>query len=233
MSSLPGESIAERLSALRGRIAGAALRAGRPADSVRLVAVSKYASPEQVRQAYAAGQREFGESRIQSALPKIDALPADVVWHLVGHLQGNKVNKALGRFELIHSVDSWELAQRLSERSRDRELLSQILVQVNCSGEASKSGIPPREAEPMLLALRELKGIMVRGLMTMAPLEGGIAGARASFRRLAGIRDRVAALDHPELALDQLSMGMTGDFEAAVEEGATIIRVGSAIFGER
>ncbi len=232
MSSLPGESIAERLSALRGRIAGAALRAGRPADSVRLVAVSKYASPEQVRQAYAAGQREFGESRIQSALPKIDALPADVVWHLVGHLQGNKVNKVLGRFELIHSVDSWDLAQRLSERSRDRELLSQILVQVNCSGEASKSGIPPAEAEPLLISLRELKGIMVRGLMTMAPLEGGIEEARASFRRLAGIRDQVATLDHPELALDQLSMGMTGDFEAAVEEGATIIRVGSAIFGE-
>jgi PLP dependent protein len=232
MSSLPGGSVAERLTALRGRIAAAALGAGRPADSVRLVAVSKYASPEQVLEAYAAGQREFGESRIQSALPRIDALPADVVWHLVGHLQGNKVNKVLGRFELIHSVDSWELASRLSDRSQSRELLSQILVQVNCSGEMSKSGIPPEEAESLLLSLRELRGIMVRGLMTMAPLDGGAEATRASFRRLAGIRDKVMALDHPELALDQLSMGMTGDFEVAIEEGATIIRVGSAIFGE-
>ncbi len=226
-------SVAERLANLRGRIAAAALRAGREPDSVRLVAVSKYASPEQVREAYEAGQREFGESRIQSALPKIDALPADVVWHLVGHLQGNKVNKALGRFELIHSVDSWDLARRLSERSLDRELLSQVLIQVNCSGEMSKSGVGPGEAAALLLSLRELKGLLVRGLMTMAPIAGGEESARESFRLLAGIRDQVAALDHPELPLDQLSMGMTGDFESAVEEGATIIRVGSAIFGER
>lgn len=226
--------VAERLAALRARIDAAARKAERDPATVRLVAVSKYATPEQVRDAYAAGQREFGESRIQSALPRIDALPQDVVWHLVGHLQSNKVNKALGRFDLIHSVDGYDLARRLSDKSRDRELMSQVLVQVNCSREASKTGLDPAEAEEFLLSLAELKGILVRGLMTMAPPlgEAGEDGVRESFRLLAGIRERMLEADRPELPLDELSMGMTGDFEIAIAEGATLLRIGSALFAE-
>ncbi len=226
--------VAGRLAALRVRIEAAARRAGRDPAGVRLVAVSKYASPEQVLEAYAAGQREFGESRIQSALPRIDALPQDVVWHLVGHLQSNKVNKALGRFDLIHSVDGFDLARRLSEKSLEREIMSQVLVQVNCSGEVSKTGLDPAEADEFLYSLSSLRGILARGLMTMAPPlgEAGAEAVRESFRLLAGIRERVRAADRPELPLGELSMGMTGDFEIAVEEGATLLRIGSALFSD-
>lgn len=225
-----GAQVAARLAAVRARIAAAARRAGRDPGDVRLVAVSKYATPEQVRAAYDAGQREFGESRVQNALPRIEALPADVVWHLIGHLQSNKVNKVIGRFELIHSVDSLELARRLANKSAERELATQVLVQVNCSGEAAKAGVDPDAATELLQALRALRGIVVRGLMTMGPLGGDEAAIRASFRRLAELRARMLALDLPELPLDQLSMGMSGDLELAVEEGATLVRVGGAIF---
>lgn len=225
-------TLAARLATLRRRVAAAAARGKRDPADIRLVAVSKYASLDQLRAAYAAGQREFGESRIQDALPKLETLPEDVIWHLVGHLQSNKVNKALGRFELIHSVDSFELARRLSEKSLEREIMTQILVQVNCSREAAKTGLEPEAAEDFLLSLRDLGGLLVRGLMTMAPLAGGEAGARESFSRLAGIRARLRARDLPELPLDALSMGMSGDFEIAVEEGATLLRLGSALFTE-
>jgi hypothetical protein len=231
VSELPGEPVAARLAWLRARIAAAAARAGRDPAGPRLVAVTKSASSAQLAAAYAAGLREFGENRVQDALPKLDALPADVVWHLVGHLQSNKVNKVLGRFELIHSVDSWELAQRLAEKARERELVCQVLVQVNCSGEPSKSGLAPEAAEDFVLSLQGLDGLLVRGLMTMAPLAGGAAAARASFRQLAALRARLAARDLPRLPLAELSMGMSGDFEIAVEEGATLLRIGRALFG--
>jgi len=219
-----------RLAALRARIAAAAARAGRDPRGLRLVAVTKSASAPQVAAAYAAGLREFGENRVQDALPKLDALPADVVWHLVGHLQSNKVNKVLGRFDLIHSLDSWELAERLAEKSRERELATAVLVQVNCSGEASKSGLAPGETEDFVLSLLALPGLVVRGLMTMGPLAGGPEAARASFRQLAALRARLAARDHARLPLAELSMGMSEDFEVAVEEGATLLRVGRALF---
>jgi pyridoxal phosphate enzyme (YggS family) len=231
MSEPPREQVGERLREVRARVAEAARRAGRSPGSVRVVAVSKTATPAQVLGAYAAGQREFGESRVQDALPKLDLLPEDVVWHLVGHLQSNKVNKVLGRFDLIHSVDGRELAERLSEKSLQRELLTPVLLQVNCSGEESKHGVAPGEAEALALALQELRGIVVKGLMTMAPLAGGAEAARASFRQLATLRDALQRRDLPRLPVDELSMGMSGDYEIAVEEGATILRVGTAIFG--
>ena len=226
-----GALIAERLAGLRRRIAVAAERGGRDASAVRLLAVSKYAEPEDVLAAYAAGQREFGESRVQTALPKIDILPEDVCWHLIGHLQSNKVNKVLGRFDLIHSVDGRELAERLSGKSLDRDIVTAVLVQVNCSGEETKTGLAPGEAEDFILSLRELRGIVVQGLMTMAPLDGGEDGARAAFRLLAELRRGLLAKNLPELPLATLSMGMSGDFEIAVEEGANLLRVGNAIFG--
>lgn len=229
--SAAAPALAARLAALRTRIAAAAARAGREPADLRLVAVTKSASAEQLAAAYAAGLREFGENRVQDALPKQDALPADVVWHLVGHLQSNKVNKVLGRFDLIHSVDSWELAERLAAKSRERELRTAVLVQVNCSGEASKSGVALAEAADFVLSLPGLAGLLVRGLMTMAPLAGGEAAARESFRRLAALRRQLLARDLPGLPLDELSMGMSGDFEIAVEEGATLLRIGRALFG--
>ncbi|MCP4546217.1 MAG: YggS family pyridoxal phosphate-dependent enzyme [bacterium] len=222
--------MAARLSEIRARIGAAAERTGRDPSSIRLVAVSKYAEPEDVLAAYRAGQREFGESRVQVALPKIDALPADVVWHMVGHLQSNKVNKVLGRFDLIQSVDTPELAQRLSEKSATRSIVTPILAQINCSGEESKAGIAPELAEEFVVSLGGLKGIVVQGLMTMAPLDGGREGARRSFAQLSEIHERLLLLDLPELPLGTLSMGMSGDFEVAVEEGANLLRIGGAIF---
>jgi pyridoxal phosphate enzyme (YggS family) len=224
-------ALAPRLARLRARIATAAARAGRDPAALRLVAVTKSASPVQLAAAYAAGLREFGENRVQDALPKLDALPADVVWHLIGHLQSNKVNKVLGRFELIHAVDSWELADRLAAKARERELVCQVLVQVNCSGEASKSGLAPAVAEDFVLSLQALDGLLVRGLMTMAPLDGGETGARASFRLLASLRAQLTARDLPRLPLTELSMGMSDDFEIAIAEGATLLRIGRALFG--
>ena len=233
MNEPPREQVGQRLREVRARIVEAARRAGRSPAAVRLVAVSKVATPAQVLGAYAAGQREFGESRVQDALPKLDLLPDDVVWHLIGHLQSNKVNKVLGRFDLVHAVDGFELGQRLSEKSLERELLTPVLLQVNCSGEESKQGVSPGEAEDLALALAELRGIVVKGLMTMAPplQSGGAEAVRASFRQLAALRDGLRGRDLPRLPVEELSMGMSGDFEIAVEEGATILRVGAAIFG--
>ena len=230
MSVAEWSHVPRRLAEVRERAAAAAARAGRDPAGVRLVAVCKTVPPDAVAAAYAAGHREFGENRVQEALAKIDALPADVVWHLVGHLQTNKVNKALGRFELIHSVDSERLAERLDAKGREREVVTQILVQVNCSGEPSKHGLEPAAAEDFVLSLAGRRGIVVRGLMTMGPLGGGEAGARDSFRLLADLHRRLRARDLPALPLDQLSMGMSGDYEVSVEEGATLLRVGRAIF---
>ncbi len=234
MAAEPGEGargVAEAFASIRARIAAAAERSGRSPDEIRLIAISKYASQEAVVAAYGAGQREFGESRIQNALPRIDALPADVVWHLVGHLQTNKVNKALGRFDLIHSVDSLDLVRRLSEKSLDRDLRTQVLLQVNCSEEESKTGMAPGDTLAFAEAVRGLGGVVLLGLMTMGPRAGGPEGARSSFRRLAELYGELRALDRPELPLNTLSMGMSGDFEVAVEEGATLLRVGGALFG--
>jgi hypothetical protein len=231
-SEAPGDWswIAQRLGAVRARVAAAARQVGRDPAGIRVVAICKGAPPEAVRAAYAAGQREFGENRVQEATPKIEALPADVIWHLVGHLQTNKINKVLGRFDLIHSVDSEELARRLDEKSRERDGVTPILVQVNCSGEAGKFGLEPAQARDFVLSLAPLHGIQVRGLMTMGPLGGGEEGARSSFRLLRGLHEELRALDRPELPLDQLSMGMTDDFEIAVQEGATLLRIGRALF---
>jgi pyridoxal phosphate enzyme (YggS family) len=219
-----------RFAELGRQVGAAAERAGRAGERIRLVAVTKTVPPEALRAAYEAGHREFGENRVQDALSKIEALPADVVWHMVGHLQTNKVNKVLGRFDLIHSVDSWRLAERLSEKSLARDLRSAVLVEVNCSGDESKQGLEPDEAEDFVLSLAGLGGIVVQGLMTIGPLHGGAEGAREAFGLLRGIRDRLRQKDRPELPLTELSMGMSEDYEIAVEEGATILRVGRALF---
>jgi pyridoxal phosphate enzyme (YggS family) len=217
--------IAANLEAVRGRIARAAERAGRDPASVRLVAISKTYGPEAVLAAWRAGQRDFGENRVQEAeekIPAVAAAGARPVWHLVGHLQTNKVRPALRLFDILHSIDSLHLAEAVQRRS---EAPVPVLVEVNAGGEASKAGFAPGEVDDALAALRPLSHLDVRGLMTVAPAVADPEEVRPVFRELAALARRHA--------LPELSMGMSGDFEVAIEEGATLVRIGTAIFGPR
>jgi pyridoxal phosphate enzyme (YggS family) len=222
-----GGRIAENLAAVRGRIAAAAERAGRDPGGVRLVAVSKTFPAAAVIEAFHAGQTEFGENRVQEAEPKIAAVAADGLqphWHLIGHLQSNKIRRAVQDFAIIESIDSERLARAVAERVHASTPFP-VLVEVNVGGEASKSGFAVDETPGAVAALRALPSLDVRGLMTVAPQASDPEEVRPLFRRLAELARR---LDLPEL-----SMGMSGDFEVAIAEGATIVRVGTAIFGHR
>lgn len=227
--------IAERAAAVRQRIALAAQRAGRRPEEVTLVAVSKTFPPEAVREAFAAGLRHFGENKVQEAEEKARALEdlhaLGLVWHLVGHLQKNKVRKAVGIFDRIHSVDDAELGRRLEHAAAERRKLLPVLVQVDLAGEQTKFGLDEASLYPLLEALRGLKSLSMLGLMTLPPYDPDPEQARPYFRRLRSLRD--SALARGELLGPELSMGMSHDLEVAVEEGATIVRVGTAIFGER
>ncbi len=227
--------IADRVAAVRERIARAAERAGREPGEVTLVAVSKTHPEAAVRAAFAAGVREFGENRVQEAEPKIaattDLAGAGLRWHLVGHLQSNKARKAVALFGLVQSVDSLDLGQKLARIGGEAERPVGALVQVDLAGEQTKFGLPEAELLPALEALRGAPGLAVEGLMVLPPYFEDAEEARPYFRRLRALRDRAEAAGL--LAGRELSMGMSHDFEAAVEEGATIVRVGTAIFGER
>jgi PLP dependent protein len=224
--------IADRVAAVRERIARAAERASRPPGDVTLVAISKTHPAEAVRAAFAAGVRDFGENRVQEAEPKI-ASTADLgaCWHLVGHLQSNKARKAAELFGLIQSVDSLELALRLARAGAEEGRPVRVLVQVDLAGEETKFGLPEPELLPLLEALRGKEGLRIEGLMVLPPYLDDPEQVRPYFRRLRSLRDRASAAGLLEGR--HLSMGMSHDFEAAVEEGATIVRVGTAIFGER
>lgn len=219
---------------MRARIAAAARRAGRDPEGVALVAVSKGRAPEQVRAALAAGVRALGENRVGELLAKHAAVGPGPEWHFVGRLQTNKV-KALLRgapVRLVHSLDRPSLAVELDRQARRLGLVQPVLVQVNVSGEATKAGVAPDELLPFLRLAAGLPGLRVEGLMTMAPPVRDPEEARPVFRRLRELRDEAAAAGIPGVGMEHLSMGMSGDFEVAVEEGATIVRVGTAIFGE-
>lgn len=219
------ESLAERLAAVQRRIQQAAQRAGRSPHEVTIIAVSKGFPVEAVRQALMAGVTHIGENRVQEALPKIMTLRQEglsVVWHMVGHLQTNKVKTALAFFDIIHSVDSLYLAQAISRRATAPV---PILLEVNVAGEATKFGFAPQEVPEAAEAVGRLPHIQLQGLMTVAPLAKDPEEVRPVFRRLRELRDA--------LGLKELSMGMTDDFEVAVEEGATMVRIGRAIFGQR
>jgi PLP dependent protein len=226
--------IAERLVRVRERIAGAAERSGRDATDIRLVVVTKDVPPDKIRIAVEAGASDLGENRVQELLPKMDELSwlaAGPRWHFIGTLQRNKVRSVAGRVALIHSIDSIELGRAVGQRAADQGTTQDVLLEVNASGEPSKHGLSPDTAGDALDALAGDPGIRIRGLMTIAP-QGSKALARSTFQTLRDLRDRL----HPTLAgatLTDLSMGMTDDFEEAIEEGATIIRVGTAIFGPR
>lgn len=236
-------SIAQNLAGVRARIADAATRAGRTPDDVTLVAVSKTFPAEAVREAAAAGQIDFGENRVEEALLKMaDAADARLRWHMIGHVQSRKARDVAGPFALIHSIDSLKLARRLNEHASALGVTAAVLLEMNVSGEASKDGFPAGDwrREPAAFAnlardvelILALPNVRVRGLMTMAPLVATPDDARPCFAALRALRDALADR-YPSGDWSQLSMGMTDDFEAAIAEGATIVRIGRAIFGSR
>jgi len=226
--------VKERLERINRRIADAAQDCGRNADDVRLVAVSKTMDAQQVARAIDAGAEILGENYIQEARDKFNALydrPAK--WHFIGHLQSNKAKYAVRMFDLIHSVDSLKLAGVLDKEARKRGKIQDILIQVNISREETKSGIDAAEAIALVRQVALLENIRVNGLMTMPPFFDDPERARPFFRELARLRERIAAAGIPGVQMTELSMGMTGDFEAAIAEGATLVRIGTAIFGAR
>lgn len=222
---------AENLEIVRSRIASAATRAGRNPTDVELVAISKTHPAGLVREVAEAGQELFGESRVQEALVKIPELPGRLRWHFIGHLQANKVRKALPLFELIHGVDTMEIARDIDRIAAELGLHPRVLLEVNVSGEGSKHGFTPEALERGLEELLALPRLQVEGFMTMAPLAPEAEASRPFFAALRTLRDRLAA--QAGIPFPTLSMGMSGDYEVAVEEGATLVRVGSAIFGGR
>jgi pyridoxal phosphate enzyme (YggS family) len=221
----------ERLQEVRKRIDEAARRSRRDASSVSLVAVTKTHPVEAIQIAYQHGLREFGENRVQEALTKIDALPSDIRWHLIGQLQTNKINKIRGCFHLIHSVDSVALGAAMSSRLSDAS--QEILLEVNTSAEASKSGVDPLGAIQCAHELSVLPNLKLRGLMTVGPLTENPIRQRDAFRVLRGLFDRIRSEGWAGPGFDVLSMGMSSDFEIAIEEGSTLVRVGTALFGHR
>src|SRR5687767_12290172 len=227
-------SIADRLAGIRSRIDAAARSAGRDPSSVRLVAVSKTFPIDAVRAAYEAGQREFGENRVQEALQKIaGSTDLSIRWHLLGHLQTNKARKAAPSFAMIQSVDSVELLEKLDRGAEEAGHAPELLIQVDLAGEATKHGVPPGDVPRLLEAAATCRAATVVGLMTLPPVPDTPDDARPWFRRLRELRDEWQAAGVPAPMLRELSMGMSGDFEVAVQEGATIVRVGTAIFGSR
>lgn len=220
--------MADNLAAVRARIQAAAERAARKADDVFLVAVSKNHPPEVVRKAMAEGLTTFGENRIQEAKAKIPQLPGSLHWHFIGHLQTNKARDAVELFEMVESVDSVRLAAELNKWADRAAKTLPILLECNVSGESSKFGLKPDEVMAALPEINRLPRLEVHGLMTMAPFFEDPQQARPVFRALRGLRDRLQ--QQHGIPLPQLSMGMTNDFEVAIEEGATIVRIGTAIF---
>lgn len=237
INNLPSyATLAANIAYVRANIAQATERVGRRPDTVTLVAVSKTKPVELIKLAYELGLRDFGENRVQDALPKIAEFRYaglhPVAWHMIGHLQRNKANKVIGSFDSIQSVDTLQLAQALNHHAAELEQRIAILLQVNIAGEASKEGVTPEEAlalAPQLVALPQLD---VQGVMTVAPQVQDPETVRPVFRRLHELRERLREAA-PQSAWQHLSMGMTDDYCVAIEEGATIVRVGRAIFGER
>jgi pyridoxal phosphate enzyme (YggS family) len=224
-------SVQKNLSEIHARIESAATRYGRKASEIQLVAVSKTHPPELIHEAFEAGQRAFGESRVQDALPKLDALPAGIEWHFIGHLQTNKIRKVVARFALFHGVDNENLAAQINRIAGELGVTANVLLEVNVSGEESKFGFAPENLPAALENLAPLPFLRIRGLMTMAPYSDTPEEARPFFAKLRELRNRLAS--QTGLPLSELSMGMSGDFEQGIAEGATIVRVGSAIFGSR
>jgi hypothetical protein len=228
------ETIAANLADVRHRLARAIERAGRSPSSVRLVAISKTHPAEAVLAAYAAGQTRFGENRVQEALQKIAATSdTPIEWHLVGHLQSNKARRAAGAFACIHSIDGADLLRRVDDAAVEADSTPELFVQVDLAGEPTKHGATAESLLSIFEAAGRCRAARVAGLMVLPPFTPDPEEARPYFRRLAGVRDELAGRGVPSSMLRELSMGMSHDFEVAIEEGATLVRVGTAIFGAR
>jgi len=225
--------VAENLRRLKERIYTAAVNAERDPDKIVLVAVSKTMPVELIEEALEAGQTDFGESRLPEAKTKIPAIMAGVRWHMVGHLQTNKVKDAVKLFDLIQSMDSIKLAEQISRRAEGIEKVQDVLIQVNTTGEPQKSGCRIEEIDKLAEQVEQLPAVRLQGLMTIGPFVEDTRRIRAAFRLLKTQFDRLAGTDWGRERMKYLSMGMTGDFEIALEEGANMLRIGTAVFGPR
>jgi PLP dependent protein len=226
-------NIVANVEQIRQRVAAAALRAGRNPADVTIIAVSKTRTIDEIREVLAAGLTHLGENRVQELKEKWPAIGGSATWHLIGSLQTNKAKQALDMADLIHSLDRLSLADELTRLAGRRGVPCKALVEVNVSGEESKHGVSPADLPALLRAISDGGNVLVQGLMTMAPLSDNPETARPHFRRLRQLAEEVRAWGLPGVTMEHLSMGMSGDFEVAVEEGATLVRVGTAIFGAR
>jgi len=225
------QRIAENVSRVRRAIADAAARSGRRAEDVTLIAVSKYVGVAEIDGLLAAGCRDLGENRPQDLWRKAEQLrDRPIRWHMIGHLQRNKARRTLPLVTLLHAGDSWRLLEAAAQHLQQSGQLLDVLIEVNVSGDVSKTGFGPEDVEPLLPQIAQLPHLRVRGLMAMARWGGTLDDARRDFVRLRELRDRLAASCPPEISLHELSMGMSGDFQVAIEEGATLVRVGSALY---
>jgi len=226
-------NIEANLRQVHERVEAAAQKAGRDPDDVLVLAISKTIPTDRIEAAALAGQVHFGENRIQESRDKIPLLPEGLIWHLVGHLQSNKAKYCPALFEWVHSIDSVALAREIAHRYRDKGKVCKALVQVSVSGEEVKFGCEPDETGEILSVLLEEEGIEPVGLMTMPPWDPDPEASRPWFQALKALKDHLSDQGYPASSLKELSMGMTGDFDVAIEEGATIVRIGTAIFGSR
>lgn len=225
--------IEQNLEEVERRICAACTRTGRDRSEITLIAVSKTKPVEMLQDAYNTGIREFGENKVQELTRKYEELPKDIHWHLIGHLQRNKVKYIIDKAWLIHSVDSLRLAEEISREAVKKKVTARILVQINIAGEDSKFGLAPDGCEKVIYDIAALPGISICGLMTVAPFVDNPQDNRIHFRKLKKLAVDIDSKNIDNIHMDILSMGMTGDYEVAIEEGATMIRVGTGIFGER
>ena len=226
-------TVRENIARIRNTIVDAALRSGRKAYDVRLMAVTKTVDDDRIMEAIEAGVDIIGESYVQEAKRKIEKMGRPLEWHMIGYLQSNKAKYAVRLFDMIHSVDRMDLAVELDRRAKALSLVMKVLIEINISGEETKSGVPYKEVMQLIRDVSTLNNISIQGLMTMPPWFDDPQDARPYFVALRELRDRIIAENINRVEMRELSMGMSGDYEVAVEEGATIVRVGRSIFGER
>ena len=225
--------IAQNISNVKKIMNLAAEKAGRNTEDITLISVSKTKPVSMLLEAYEAGSRDFGENKVQELIDKYEVMPQDIRWHMIGHLQRNKVKYIVGKVALIHSVDSLKLAEEISKEALKKEVTVSVLIEVNVAGEESKYGVSPQEAEELIRQIAILPGIKIEGLMTIAPYVDNSEDNRQYFAKLRQLLVDINSKNIDNVSMNVLSMGMTNDYQVAIEEGATMVRVGTGIFGER
>ncbi len=226
--------IGSRVKTIKDRVRRAAEKSGRSIEDITVIAVSKLREPEEIEEVISAGIADLGENKVQELELKYDKVLSPVRWHLIGHLQRNKVKYIIDKVALIHSLDSLRLAKEIDKRAEQAGVVAEVLVQVNAAGEESKFGVSSEDAARLIdKVLAACSNVRIRGLMQIAPYSEDLEDVRPYFRELKQLYDELSRISHPNLKFDYLSMGMSGDFELAIEEGANMVRIGSAIFGDR